>query len=104
MLPFVYVPSLLSGDVYALSERHVFYTLCRGCSFAEAVYTMPGNVYAFLQPSAIFYLSAYCYISDAALSPYMLSFEMLSLITLQSSLQIHRLLLHLLCHYRILQV
>ena len=46
----------------------------------------------------------YCYISDAALSPYMFSFKMLSLITIQSSLWIHRLPLHLLCHYRILQV
>jgi len=46
----------------------------------------------------------YCYISDAALSPYMLGFEMLSLITIQSSLQIHRLQLHLLRHYCILHV
>jgi len=34
----------------------------------------------------------------------MFGFEMLSLITIQSSLQIDRLPLHLLCHYRILQV
>jgi len=46
----------------------------------------------------------YCYISDAALSPYVFSFEMMSLVTIQSSLRIHRLPLHLLCHYRILQV
>jgi len=46
----------------------------------------------------------YCYILDAALSPYMSSFEMCSLITIQSSLQIHRLPLHMLHHYRILQV
>jgi len=31
-----YVPSLLCGDVYASSERHVCYTLHRGCSYAEA--------------------------------------------------------------------
>jgi len=39
-----YVPPLLCSDVYAPSEGHVCYTLCRGCSFAEAVYTMPGDV------------------------------------------------------------
>jgi len=99
-----YVPPLLCGDIYASSERHMCYTLRRGCSYAEALYTMPGDVYAFLRPSATFYLSAYCYISDAALSPYMFSFEVLSLITIQSSLRIHRLPLHLLRHYRILQV
>jgi len=46
----------------------------------------------------------YCSISDAALSPYLFSFEMLSLITIQSSLRIHRLPLHLLHYYRILHV
>jgi len=40
------------GDVYAPSERHMCYTLRRGCSYAVAVYTMPGNVYAFLRPIA----------------------------------------------------
>ena len=38
-----YVPPLLCGGVYASSERHVCYTLRRGCSYAEAVYTTPGN-------------------------------------------------------------
>ena len=38
-----YVPPLLCGDVYASSERHVCYTLRRGCSYAEAVYTTPGD-------------------------------------------------------------
>jgi len=38
-----YVPRLLCGDVYASSERHVCYTLRRGCSNAEAVYTTPGD-------------------------------------------------------------
>ena len=99
-----YVPPLLCGDVYTSSERHVCYTPRRGCSYAEALHTTPGDIYAFLQPSATFYLSAYCYISDAALSPYMLSFEMLSLITIQTSLRIHHLPLHLLRHYCILQV
>jgi len=33
-----YVPPLPCGDVYASSERHVCYTLCRGCSYAEAVF------------------------------------------------------------------
>jgi len=33
-----YVPPLLCGDVYASSERHVCYTLSRGCSYAEAVF------------------------------------------------------------------
>ena len=38
-----YVPPLLCGDVYASSERHMCYTLRRGCSYAEAVYTTPGD-------------------------------------------------------------
>jgi len=46
----------------------------------------------------------YCYILDAALSPYMFSFQMLSLITIQSSHWIHCFLLHLLRHYRILHI
>ena len=40
------------GDIYAPSERHVCYTLRRGCSYAVAVYTKPGDVYAFLRPIA----------------------------------------------------
>jgi len=39
-----YVPPLLCGDVYTPSEGHVCYTLRRGCSYAEAVYTTPGDV------------------------------------------------------------
>jgi len=46
----------------------------------------------------------YCYIPDAALVPYMFSFEILSHIAIQSSLRIHRLPLHLLRQNRILQV
>ena len=46
----------------------------------------------------------YCYISDAALAPYMFSFEILWHSVIQSSLQIPHLPLHLLRHYRILQV
>jgi len=38
-----YVPPLLYGDVYASSERHMCYTLRRGCSYDEAVHTTPGN-------------------------------------------------------------
>ena len=38
-----YLPPSLCGDVYASSERHVCYTLRRGCSYAEAVYTTPGD-------------------------------------------------------------
>jgi len=38
-----YVPPLLCGYVYTSSERHVCYTLPRGCSYAEAVYTTPGD-------------------------------------------------------------
>jgi len=38
-----HVPPVLCGDVYASSERHVCYTLRRGCSYAEAVYTPPGD-------------------------------------------------------------
>jgi len=39
-----YVPPLLCGDVNAASEGHVCYTLRKGCSYAEAVYTTPGDV------------------------------------------------------------
>ena len=46
----------------------------------------------------------YCYISDAALAPSMFGCEILPHIAIQSSLQIPRLPLHLLHHYRILQV
>jgi len=46
----------------------------------------------------------YFYILGATLSPYMFSFEMLSLIAIQSSLSIHPLSLHLPCHYHILEV
>jgi len=38
------LPPLLCGDIYAPSEGHVCYTLRRGCSYAEAVYTTPGDV------------------------------------------------------------
>ena len=44
--------------VYAPSERHVCYTLRRGCSYAVAVYTTPGDVHAILRPIGTFHLSA----------------------------------------------
>jgi hypothetical protein len=40
------------GEVYAPSEWHICYTLRSGCSYVVAVYTTPGDVYAFLQPIA----------------------------------------------------
>ena len=40
------------GDIYAPSERHVCYTLRKGCSYAVAVYTTPGDVNAYLRPRA----------------------------------------------------
>jgi len=46
------------GDIYTPSERHVSYTLPRGSCYAVAIYPTLGAVYAFLWPSAIFYLSA----------------------------------------------
>jgi len=49
---------LACGDLYAPSEEHMCYTMSRGCSHAAAGYTMPGNVYTLLWPSATFYLSA----------------------------------------------
>ena len=45
-------------EIYAPSERHVCYPLHRGCSYAAAVYTTPGDVYALLRPSATLYLSS----------------------------------------------
>jgi len=41
-----FIPPLLCGDVYTSSERHMCYTHRMGCSYAEAVYTTPGDVYA----------------------------------------------------------
>ena len=46
----------------------------------------------------------YWYISDAALPPYMLTFEMMSFSTIQSTPQIHCLQLHLPAYDHILQV
>jgi len=46
----------------------------------------------------------YCYISDGALSLIIVSLEMLSRITMQSSVRVHHLPLNLLLHYHILQV
>ena len=40
------------GDIYTPSERHGLYKLHRGCSYAVAVFTTPGDVYAFLRPIA----------------------------------------------------
>jgi hypothetical protein len=45
------------GDVYVPSEPHVCYTLRRGWSYAAAIYTPSGDVYAFVRQSATFYLS-----------------------------------------------
>ena len=53
-----YLPPLLWGDEYAPSERHVCSTPRRGSSYAEAMETTPGDVYAFLRPSATLYLCA----------------------------------------------
>jgi len=46
------------GDVYTPSEWHVWYTVRSGSSNDVAVYTMPGDVYAFLRPSDTLYLSS----------------------------------------------
>jgi len=45
------------GDIYPPSEWHVCYTLHRGSSYSLNIHTMPGDVYAFLWPSATFFLS-----------------------------------------------
>jgi hypothetical protein len=42
--------------IYTPTEWHMCYTLCRGSTYAVAVYLTPSNVYGFLQPSAIFIL------------------------------------------------
>jgi len=39
-----YVRPLLCSDLYAPSEGQLCYTLRRGCSYAEEVYTTPGDV------------------------------------------------------------
>jgi len=85
-------------DIRTIRTTRVLHS-SQSCSFAVAVYTMPGNVYAFLRPIATLYLSA---ISDATLATYMFTVEILSHIAIQSSLRKHCLPLHLLCHYRIL--
>jgi len=41
-----------------LLTLHVCYTLRMGCRFTLAIYTIPGDLYAFLRPSATFHHSA----------------------------------------------
>jgi len=92
--------SITLGLVYTLSARQVGYTLHRGCSYAVAVYTTPSDVYVFLRPIATFYLTSIA-IYRMPHSPHIcLAWH----IAIQSSLQISRLLLHLLRHYAILHV
>jgi len=43
-----YVPPLRCGDIYAPSEGLVCYTLRRVCTYAEAIYTTPGDVKSYL--------------------------------------------------------
>jgi hypothetical protein len=81
----------------------MWYTLCRGYSYAVAIGKMPGDGYDFHWQIATLYLS-YWYISDDALTPYMFGFEILSHIAIQSLNQIHRLTLQVLRHYHILLV
>jgi hypothetical protein len=45
------------GIIYAWSEQHTCCSLCRGSSHRVGVSSMPSAVYAFLQLSAMFYLS-----------------------------------------------
>ena len=47
-----YLPPSPFGEVYAPSERRMCYTLRRGCSYAVAIHTKPGDVNAFLRPIA----------------------------------------------------
>ena len=46
------------GDISATTEWHMYYTLRRGCSYAVAGFTTPGDVYVFPWPIAKWYLSA----------------------------------------------
>jgi len=99
----VYVTSLLYAQIRAIRTIRVLHSsqwaqLC--CSHLPNAWRCLCH---FLAKCHIWPLRYY-YISDAALSQYMFGFEMLSLITIQSSLGIHCLPLHLLRHYRILQV
>jgi len=90
------------GDLYAPSEWHMCYTLCRGSSYAVAVYPtlsaepFMGQVPHFASPLLLFI--------GCCTLPHMYNFEILSLITIQSLLRIHRLQLHLRLHSPILQV
>jgi len=82
--------------VYAPSERHVGYTLRRGCSYAVAVHTTPSNVYSFLRPIATFYLSAIGIIYQMAHSPHIcLAFRFCHI--LQYSLRFGYLACHCIC-------
>jgi len=51
------LPSITMRLLYAPSERHVCYTLLRGCGYAVDIYRTLGVVYAFLRPVATVYLS-----------------------------------------------
>ena len=50
--------SITLHQVYTPSERHVYDSLRKGCSYAVAIYATHGDVYACLRPIATFYLSA----------------------------------------------
>ena len=50
--------SITLHQVYTPSERHVYDSLRKGCSYAVAIYAAHGDVYACLRPIATFYLSA----------------------------------------------
>jgi len=69
-----FVPPLLCGDVYAPSERHVCYTLRMDCSYGVAVYTKPGDVYAFLRPIATCCTLIYVQLGDCHVLQYSLRF------------------------------
>ena len=99
MLPVAYVPPLLCAQIRTIRTTSVVHSSQRlqlGCSCLHNAWRC---LYLFLAECHILRL-CYCYILDTAFSPYLFSFEMLSRITIQSSLRIHRLPLHLLCQYR----
>ena len=89
--------------VYGPAERHVCYTLRRGCSCAIAVQKMSGDDYALLRLIATFYLAPID-IYRIPHSPYICLALTFCHIAIQSYLRIPRLPLHLLRHYHTIQV
>jgi len=103
MLPVANLPPILCAWICTIRTTRLFHSLL-GFQLCSSSLHIAWQGLSLVPAKCHIIPLRYCYISDAAISPYMFSFGMLTLITIQSSLQIHCLPLHLLPHYHILQV